>query len=130
MKIQIRLQNPHNRKVANLCRSLQQLNNSQKLNSKSQLLKYIGCNQEFMIEWLVYSKRRNCPNDAKVHIDYLVPLQRIRPFIEEDFGEIFNWKNIRVVPAKVNLVKYDNSPTEIELKQQQCDIENFVNMTR
>ena len=122
-------QDPHYRKIHNLqCNLLHIFKGTHKLSYKNPLLKYIGTDQKFMSDWLNYSKFINCINVEKVHMDFIQPLTNIRRENEEDFHKIFNWKNIRIIPAKWNQKKYDNPPTPVELKKQQSDIKNFLDL--
>ena len=121
-----RLIDPHQRKLNNLKTALWHLRKGTR--SHPEVREYIGCTPQFLRHWLDYTKRQHCHSNYKLHLDFLQPIAEIQRDRASDLYEYFNWKNLRIVPKKENLVKHAKEPTSKELEDQECFIADFLDL--
>jgi len=87
---------------SNLNRALNKIGQSK----NASILDYIGCDIEFLKQYLNSTKDDNW-GDIELDIDHIIP-QSLYDFTnEEEIKKVYNWRNLRYFPKSDNIIKRD-----------------------
>ena len=85
--------------------------NAQGATKYDNTMSLIGCTPEWLTEWNHYTESVYCVNDEPTNIDHVIPLSAYDLFNPVDQQNATNWKNLRVIPARMNQSKGGTIPT-------------------
>ena len=100
----------------NVRRRISRAFNTQKIIKDETTLHLLGCQFDFLIEWLKFTKPYFIPNTyiGELQIDHFLPINMFDLRIEEEKLKVCNWSNLRYLTAEANSRKRAKLPTPIE----------------
>ena len=91
--------------------------------------KYLGCSSEYLLEWLTYQFTPGMTIDnygTYWHMDHVKPCSAYNLSNDDEIYECFNWKNIRPLEGKENIVKSDKIDIDL-IKSHKEIVNKFLN---
>lgn len=98
---------------------------SQNSSKCTKTIELVRCSKNWLKFWLDYTKNYYAPTSNNTHLDHHQPCSSIDFKEPEEQLECFNWRNLRIIDAKENIVTNARFPTEEELITQQKLIYSF-----
>ena len=85
-----------------------------------------GCSPEWLVAWLNYTESVYCNEDENTHIDHFFPFTAYdlsNPFEQQ---KVMYWRNLRVIPASMNMIKSNTMPSHEEINDHLALINSFL----
>ena len=93
-------------------------------------LALVGCSSDWFGHWLEYCNVFYCPNSLDTHVDHVFPMASYNILDPNESRKAMDWKNLRVIDARDNLIKGKSRPTNKVIQIHQQLIYDFYDFMR
>ena len=99
---------------------------SQGVTKYGNTMSLVGCSPEWLVAWLNYTESVYCNEDEDTHIDHFFPFTAYDLSNPVDHQKVMDWRNLRVIPARMNMIKSNTMSSHGEINDHLDLINSFL----